>query len=610
MTSIQSVNSHPSTINSFAYTYNSANQRTRLGREDGTFWIYKYDSLGQVISGKKYWSDFTPVAGQQFEYGFDDIGNRTSTKAGGDENGANLRFAGYYANNLNQNTVHGVPGAFDVIGVGFATNEVTVNGDSTYRHGEYFRKEITVDNGLAPVWQPVTVASPGQSSVTGNEFVPKYLEFFYYDLDGNLTNDGRWTYYWDAENRLVTMAANTSVGPQISLQFEYDSKSRRIRKRVWDNTAWSGSSTNDLQFVYDGWNLIAELSNSHSALRTYTWGLDLSGSLQGAGGVGGLVEVNTTALGFNFVGFDGNGNASCFIKANDGLVSATYEYNPFGEILRSTGPLSGINSFRFSTKYRDDETGLLYYGYRYSTSVTGGWLSRDPIGELGGINVYSNCRNDAENAVDWVGLWRIERNGQARATAFAETGDTIRRLAAIVGLNASEWRRWLRAERVFDKNYDLDTALYGCDQFSVPNTAFVNYDVGFVDFRLALWALTYTHYVRERWNEAGYKVRYYRLVLGRATLLSELSDLDIYKFAYVGHGAVGNLILGVDESEWLGAGKYTPFGINEMQLIACSTDYSWEQWAGNVARPGGLTTVQGDLSISHIDLRNHSGQGN
>jgi hypothetical protein len=44
----------------------------------------EYDALGQVRSGRKYWSDQTPVAGQQFEYARDDAGNRTSTKAGGD----------------------------------------------------------------------------------------------------------------------------------------------------------------------------------------------------------------------------------------------------------------------------------------------------------------------------------------------------------------------------------------------------------------------------------------------------------------------------------------------------------------------------------------------
>ena len=43
---------------------------------DASYWIYQYDTLGQVISGKRFWPDGTPVAGQQFEYGFDDLGNR------------------------------------------------------------------------------------------------------------------------------------------------------------------------------------------------------------------------------------------------------------------------------------------------------------------------------------------------------------------------------------------------------------------------------------------------------------------------------------------------------------------------------------------------------
>ena len=99
-------------------------------------------------SGRKYWPDQTPVAGQQFEYTYDDIGNRTATKAGGDQNGANLRSASYSANNLNQYTNRTVPGAVDVMGVGFATNAVTVNGQTAYRKGEYFRQEIPVSNGL------------------------------------------------------------------------------------------------------------------------------------------------------------------------------------------------------------------------------------------------------------------------------------------------------------------------------------------------------------------------------------------------------------------------------------------------------------------------------
>src|SRR5437660_108661 len=78
---------------SFSYLLNSANQRRTNTFADSSYWVYNYDSLGQVTSGKKYWSDGTPVAGQQFEYNFDDIGNRRMTRAGGDDTGANLRTA-------------------------------------------------------------------------------------------------------------------------------------------------------------------------------------------------------------------------------------------------------------------------------------------------------------------------------------------------------------------------------------------------------------------------------------------------------------------------------------------------------------------------------------
>jgi hypothetical protein len=81
------------------------------------------------------------------------VENRTGTKAGGDENGVGLRSASYSANLLNQYTSRDVPGAVDVMGIAFATNTVTVNGQGVYRKGEYFRKELSVNNASAPVWQ-------------------------------------------------------------------------------------------------------------------------------------------------------------------------------------------------------------------------------------------------------------------------------------------------------------------------------------------------------------------------------------------------------------------------------------------------------------------------
>ncbi len=86
--------------------------RTTLG--DGSRWDHGYDSLGQVTSGKRYWDDGTPAPGQQFAYGFDDIGNRKSTQAGGDAAGGGLRSATYAPNALNQYSSRTVPGAVDM----------------------------------------------------------------------------------------------------------------------------------------------------------------------------------------------------------------------------------------------------------------------------------------------------------------------------------------------------------------------------------------------------------------------------------------------------------------------------------------------------------------
>src|SRR5205807_7959615 len=124
------------------------------------------------------------VAGQQFEYAFDDIGNRTQTKSGGDQNGWNLRTASYGANSLNQYTNRDVPGYIEVLGQALATNIVQVNSNTAGRHGEYFWKELSVDNSSAPQWQSVSVSAAGETTVSGNVFVPKTKEYFTNDADG------------------------------------------------------------------------------------------------------------------------------------------------------------------------------------------------------------------------------------------------------------------------------------------------------------------------------------------------------------------------------------------------------------------------------------------
>src|SRR5208283_4718650 len=313
---------------------------------------YGYDPLGQVTNGWKFFSDGTRVAGQTFDYLFDTIGNRQQSQAGGNTNGASLRVANYTNNVLNQVVGRDIPAYVDIMGASILTNAVTVAGQTAYRKQEYFRQQIPVSNLSTSVWTNIVVT--GGQSVSGNVYVAKEPEIFSYDQDGNLLSDGRWNYVWDGENRLVQMTVNTSVGPQYQLTFTYDWQGRRIQKIVSTNngSGYIAQSTN--LFGYDGWNLIA--SGNTSQFNTYVWGLDLSGSLNGAGGVGGLLEVSYhgTQTTNAFAAYDGNGNVMALVNAANGTISAEYDYGPFGEVIRATGPMAKANPFRFSTQYQDD----------------------------------------------------------------------------------------------------------------------------------------------------------------------------------------------------------------------------------------------------------------
>src|SRR5260221_13930076 len=91
------------------------------------------------------------------------------------------------------------------------------------------------------------------------------------------------------------------------------------------------------------------------------------------------------------------------VNAAAGSSASRYEHGPFGELLRASGPLAFVNPFRFSTKFQDDETSLLYYGYRYYSPSTGRWLNRDPLHEEGGANLYCFVRNTPTTRTDYLG---------------------------------------------------------------------------------------------------------------------------------------------------------------------------------------------------------------
>ncbi len=172
-----------------------------------------------------------------------------------------------------------------------------------------------------------------------------------------------------------------------------------------------------------GWHIAELRASDNTLVRSYVWGLDLSGTMEDAGGVGCLAWVtlhtaSSSASGTHFVCYDGNGNVVSLVSGTSGEVTARYEYGPFGEPIRVTGPAAGLNPFRFSTKRTDNTTDVVLYEYRAYSPAVGRWLSRDPVGERGFetqrqiqsgllsevVDVYAFCHNDPNGAVDPYGL--------------------------------------------------------------------------------------------------------------------------------------------------------------------------------------------------------------
>ena len=213
-----------------------------------------------------------------------------------------------------------------------------------------------------------------------------------YDTNGNLQNDGTRSYAYDAENRLITVTQGGSVW-----NYKYDYLGRRIEK--------SGTGIVTTRYLYDDWNLIAELDGTGTITRRFVWGLDVSGSFQGAGGVGGLlvIDANLSSTSQYYPIYDASHNVLGLYDGN-GNVAAAYQYDPFGNLQLAAGSYSAANPFLSATKYTDAETGLVYYGMRFYSPTMGRFINRDPIEEAGGINLYAFCGNDGVNHADLLGM--------------------------------------------------------------------------------------------------------------------------------------------------------------------------------------------------------------
>jgi len=213
-------------------------------------------------------------------------------------------------------------------------------------------------------------------------------------------------YTYDDENRLATVEQAYSVRSV----FTYDGLGR-LRQREEYIWAWAPYYQWLLQatvrYVYDGMRVIQE-RESNTPQVSYTRGTDLSGLLEGAGGIGGLLARSHGYSGgnwstHNFYQADGNGNITYLVNSSQTLA-ASYRYDPYGNTISSSGGLANANVYRFSSKELHVNSGLYYYSFRWYSPNLQRWLNRDPMQEAGGVNLYRFLSNDPTVQIDPFGL--------------------------------------------------------------------------------------------------------------------------------------------------------------------------------------------------------------
>ena len=206
-----------------------------------------------------------------------------------------------------------------------------------------------------------------------------------YDDDGNMTQYGDWTYTYDAENRLVG-----ALNGNTRLEYIYDALGRRVAKKLYQYNSLSKHE----RCVYDGMKLLATYNakSSFAKINSFLWqpfGLD----------VPLIMTYNSTVYGYLV---DANKNVLGLFNPSKTRV-ATYLYGPFGQIISSSGTIAANNPLQFSSEQFDADLGLVYYNFRYYFPAIGKWLTKDPIGEEGGLNLYLMCGNNVVNVWDVLG---------------------------------------------------------------------------------------------------------------------------------------------------------------------------------------------------------------
>jgi len=320
-------------------------------------------------------------------YGYDSASNRVAVTEDG-------KFTSYPVNTMNQLTTSSGSGPMEFRGAVSKPSTITLGGQPATVDGLNWRGWANVSPGANSLELKATETNPvpGANAQTTTRHISLTLtadvpRTFVYDNNGNMTDNGAGqTYEWDAANRLT--AINYASTNQRT-EFTYDGLGRRIA--IYEKT--NGTVTNEKHFVWDGLSIAEERDASGSVTKKFYGNGEMRGTTKlyyARDHLGSIREVTDDI----------------------GVLRARYDYTPWGT--RSANAISGAVAlecdFGFTGHYYHSSSQLHLAPYRAYSADLGRWLSRDPIEERDGLNLYGYVANDPINCIDLLGLAGLNLN--------------------------------------------------------------------------------------------------------------------------------------------------------------------------------------------------------
>ena len=394
-------NSSGQPLNRHEYRFNARHQRDRQTFLAGNTIDYDYDPNGQLTSAMGREANSALRLHEQLTYDYDSAWNlRERTR-----NELTTQLANNRVNELTSGTRSGTVTASGMSRSSLASVEANGATGKLYADHTYAIPGLELPDGSTDL---LTKGTDGGGQTFHHLSLLKLpvAVTYQYDANGNLISDGERNFEYDAENRLIRYEEQE----KIQHRYTYDGFNR-MRQRttsVWEPGRSTWQMIANTQFIYDGMSVVQERDalNGGTPQVTYTRGLDLSSSLGGAGGIGGMLAYTDHSTGTDLTAYyhaDGNGNITAMINGA-GRVVARYHYDPYGNMLGMSGPLALDNRYRYSSKEAQPGVDIYNYGYRFYDPSLQRWINQDPIGEAGGINLYGFVGNDPVNRVDPWGL--------------------------------------------------------------------------------------------------------------------------------------------------------------------------------------------------------------